>query len=285
MTLTFKEVKQTFINTHEARLRALFCLREYIRRTKESPYGLVTSAEVMPGRPKKLLTGDTLAKMANHEEYNPATMNRNSFYCLVWLLQMNNAWEHQDYQILLSESANHFSSAFRRFTDPQYFYEQKLVNKLVGDYQGYRWSIAKPGSLILFSLSVKYNQTIEALLTEEIIVDDALKTSEVFEGSIAFHHANQNQLYLISRIKKANQLTGIQSTIIHSYDYDKDHGQVNRMKGVVFSRYTNPYVSGVVFYRNSAPEKKFVVPDKQLDPIVQELNSISVDIAGNQNNV
>ena len=263
--------------------RALRCLRELVV-PPVTTYKLVSSVDHVEIKQRKI-TVDTLNLMLDEEDYPPGKMTKGTFYRLVWLLQFHNAWEHQDYPTLLTESANRFSIAFRRFTDPQYWHEKKLVKNLIGDYQGYRWSIAKPGSLILFSLSVTYKPEIAALFTEETVVDGDLKTKEVFEGSIAFHHANLNQLYLISRIKKANQITGIQSTIIHNYDCDHDSGKVNRMKGVVFSRYANPYVSGVVFYRASAPEKKFVVPDKNLDPIVQELNSISVNIAGTQNNV
>ena len=283
MALTYPEVMKAVICNMDNKARALRCLRELVV-PPVTTYKLVSSVDHVEIKQRKI-TVDTLNLMLDEEDYPPGKMTKGTFYRLVWLLQFHNAWEHQDYPTLLTESANRFSIAFRRFTDPQYWHEKKLVKNLIGDYQGYRWSIAKPGSLILFSLSVTYKPEIAALFTEETVVDGDLKTKEVFEGSIAFHHANLNQLYLISRIKKANQITGIQSTIIHNYDCDHDSGKVNRMKGVVFSRYANPYVSGVVFYRASAPEKKFVVPDKNLDPIVQELNSISVNIAGTQNNV
>lgn len=283
MALTYPEVMQAVICNMDNKARALRCLRELVV-PPVTTYKLVSSVDHVEIKQRKI-TVDTLNLMLDEKKYPPGKMNKGTFYRLVWLLQFHNAWEHKDYPTLLTESANRFSIAFRRFTDPQYWNEKKLVKNLIGDYQGYRWSIAKPGSLILFSLSVTYKTEIAALFTEETVVDGDLKTKEVFEGSIAFHHANLNQLYLISRIKKANQITGIQSTIIHNYDCDHDSGKVNRMKGVVFSRYANPYVSGVVFYRASAPEKKFVVPDKDLDPIVQELNSISVNIAGTHNNV
>ena len=285
MALTYPEVMKAVICNMDNKARALRCLRELVV-PPVTTYKLVSSVDHVEIKQRKI-TVDTLNLMLNEEDYPPSKMTKGTFYRLVWLLQIHHAWDHQDYQTSLTESANNFSVAFRRFTDPQYWYEQKLVKNLVGNYQGYRWSIAKPGSLLLFSLSVTYKPEFAALFTEETVVDGNLKTKEVFEGSIAFHHANQNQLYLISRIKKANQLTGIQSTIIHNYDCDHDSGQVNRMKGVVFSRYASPYVSGVVFYRDSKSnlKKNFVVPDKDLDPIVQELNSISVDIAGPQNNV
>ena len=279
MAQTYDEIVKTCVSNLENRARAVNCLRYLVEVKKQRPYKLIASAEAMEDRPKKVISADTLKTMLE-PGYNLEGMSLNTFHCLVWLLQINNSWDHQDYQVSLKETAYKFGFVFRRFADPLFPDNQTMIDRLVGNYQGYRWSIAKPGSLILFSLSVTYNKQSNALITEETVIDDAPNTKEVFEGSIAFHHANQKFFYIVSRIKKSDEIMGIQSAIIHNYDYDERYGNVNRMKGVVFSHFTRPYVSSVVFYRDPSPETKFLIPDEEFDPILRDLNSIAVDIAG-----
>lgn len=117
MAQTYDEIVKTCVSNLENRARAVNCLRYLVEVKKQRPYKLIASAEATEDRPKKVISADTLKTMLE-PGYNLEGMNLNTFHCLVWLLQINNSWDHQDYQVALKETAYKFGFVFRRFADP-----------------------------------------------------------------------------------------------------------------------------------------------------------------------
>lgn len=249
------------------------CLREFCKREKWRR--LLESAADDPNAPKSFIDESTVTRVLR-KDYDTRKMRDRTLDQIVWLLKYYNALDlHES----MEESNRKFSLALKKFINPTPSSYQHLADALVGLYQGYRWSVSEPRTLVLFPVAVEFDSKNGVLLTKEIGYDPKTETQEINDGTMAINPDNQGIHYIISRKKTESVVMGLQLTMIHSLQNDID-GKVSEMSGIVFGQADNgPFFRNVLFHRHDSPEISCIRPNREKHaPIMDSLNKMQIDL-------
>lgn len=244
---------QTIEYTNERKQAAVNELRKVLKR--ENWRVILKKLSVVAGAPKPFIDLSTVARLLE-DEYQVKYMRERTLEQIHWIInycKKSNSKEDDNH--LLKESAINFPPALQKFINPKPDSIKPFADKIVGEYQGYRLSIAEPGQVIRLKLSITYDEKNNALVTKEEVHNQMTKTKEVFEGACVINLAH---LYFITRIRKNLDISGILLTVIFDLRSD-DHGKINHMNGVVSGRsIRGPFARNVIFTRQSNIEIDFI---------------------------
>lgn len=249
------------------------CLREFCKREKWRV--LLDVVANKPNTSKPFIRQSTVTRVLD-KNYDTRDMRNRTFDQIVWLLKHYNALDlHES----MAESNRKFSLALKKFINPTSSSYQHLADALVGQYQGYRWSVSEPRTLVLFPIAIELDSRNGVLLTKEIGYDSKAETKEINDGTMAINPDSQGIHYIISRKKIKSVVMGLQLTMIHSLQNDVD-GKVSEMSGIVFGQADNgPFFRNVLFHRHDSPEISCIRPDREKHaPIMNALNKMQIDL-------
>lgn len=246
--------------TKENKVQVVNELRQLLQ--KEQWRSLLTQFESYHDAPKPMIDVSTVYRLLKGK-YQLETMRDTTFGQVCWLLEQvrNEVYSKQSYAEQLQQSLLNFSPALQQLFNPNAASIQFLAEQMMGEYQGYRLSIAQPGYVIRLHLKITYNQKKNVLNTEEMVKNQITKTSEVFEGCCAINLNHAGVRYFLTRIRKGTDISHLLFTVIHDCSFD-DTGKINLMKGVVSGNsLRGPFARHVIYERKDTNLKDTIKTD------------------------
>jgi len=242
----------------------LNCLRKLCDR--ENLNALYIQAKNHKDSPKSFVNLTTFFRMLD-DDYDLATMRLRTFDHTVWFLNFFEALEgyqeKKEIDPLYQKSIN-LSRALKQFINPNLSSIKHLADKLVGQYQGYRWSISfGKEKLDLFRLVIEYDEENDVLISKETTYNHINGKQDVLVGAVVINLNFQNRNYIISRSEVES--IGLKITTFHCFR--NESGEVYGMNGTVYGYLAHShFVRSVYIDRHDSPEIKLV----NLEPLTDQ---------------
>lgn len=209
-------------------------------------------------RPKTFITEDTIDRILGGN-YSGEGMRDTTYKAIVWMIdRYKNKYLKKDYNTLLEQSSINFPPELQQFIDPKLDSIQSIADPMVGNYQGYRLSIARPGYVIRFNLTITFDEEKNVLLTKETVLNEMIKAKEDFEGACVVNLAHTGIRYFLTRIRKNLEVTGLLLTVIYDYVLN-EQGEISSLSGVVSGLNVNgPFAGNVIYIRQDKIKTDFI---------------------------
>jgi hypothetical protein len=261
-SLEIKERAQRVSFTADNRKKVIeglvcFC-REHVRWRV-----LLGDAFAEPGALTPAIAESTVQRWIKSKEKGKKpenTMKLHSFRAVVWFLMRHGIWKEMPeldatkpdeivYRALMS---------FLQTEEP----EKDLKEKLVGCYQGYRWSVNDPQCLNRYKFEMKCDPETQVLLSTETTRYRKGRASGVFEGPVVVSPMNKELFYIVAREKRGEKIRGLQFTVLTPCFNDKD-GTVTGMDATIVGLAgNNHFLRQVVFKRLEDPDQVLMDVEK-----------------------